>query len=234
MSLSRSVVHGSMSCALGLEADLRRELLQLTCQPVACAVELIDRDEGLFPEEMSVVRNAAWKRRAEFAAGRSAARRALGQMSVPDQAIPKGNFGEPIWPTGYGGSISHDDPFAAAIVHPIKASTSALSIDLIDTSDLARYWEVSHLVRAAGEPSEITSDPRSAALLFGAKEAAIKLISPRAQCYVGFERLVATRTNRGFKIRCAYTNTCILVRVFESNGIIVSLGVLDCQGSPVG
>lgn len=227
MSLSRPVAHGSMSRALGLEGDVSRELLQLTCQPVACAVEIIDQDEGLLPEEMAVVRNAAWKRRVEFAAGRSAARRALGKMGEPSQPIPKGKLGEPIWPAGYGGSISHDGPFAAAIVHAIKTSAEALAIDLIDTSDLTRYWEVSHLVRAAGESSEIVGDPRSAALLFGAKEAAIKLISPRAERYIGFERLVAARTNRGFQIRCTYSNLCILVRTFESNGIIVSLGILD-------
>lgn len=68
MSLSRPVGHGSMSRALGLEGDVSRELLQLTCQPVACAVEIIDQDGGLLPEEMVVVRNAAWKRRVEFAA----------------------------------------------------------------------------------------------------------------------------------------------------------------------
>lgn len=130
MSLSRLVVHGSMSCALGLEVALRRELLQLTFQPVACAVEIIDQDEGLLPEEMSVVRNAARKRRREFAAGRSAARRALGQMGVPCQPIPKGNFGEPIWPTGYGGSISHDGPFAAAIHRSLHQDVRCSPIDL--------------------------------------------------------------------------------------------------------
>lgn len=232
MSLSRPVVHGSLSRALNLEADLRRELLQLTSQPVACAVEVIDQGTDLLPEEMAAVGSAVWKRRVEFATGRSAARRALGQMGEPCRPIPKGSLGEPIWPTGYGGSISHDGPFAAAIVYPVKTSAEALSIDLIDMSDLTRYWEVSHLVRAGGEPPEIASDPKSAALLFGAKEAAIKLISPRAERYVGFERLVAVRTNRGFKIKCAYGNIGVLIRAFECSGMIVSLGVFDCQADP--
>ena len=46
-------------------------------------------------------------RRAEFAAGRAAARAAMAALGLPPQPIPMGEDRAPVWPAGMTGSISH-------------------------------------------------------------------------------------------------------------------------------
>ncbi|WP_162275075.1 hypothetical protein [Labrys sp. WJW] len=190
-------------------------------------MEVIGQGGELLSEEAPFVGRALVRRRAEFAAGRCAARRALRKLGGPCGKIPRGDLGEPVWPSGYDGSISHDGDFAAAIAYSRETAVTALSIDLIDTSDLARYWEVLHLIRASSESRNLAYDLRSAALLFGAKEAAIKLISPRLKCLVGFEELVASRVDGGFEVIYIHNCICIWIHTFEVDKVIVSLGRCD-------
>ena len=46
-------------------------------------------------------------RRAEFAAGRAAARAAMAALGLPPAPIPMGEDRAPVWPAGVTGSISH-------------------------------------------------------------------------------------------------------------------------------
>lgn len=63
-----------------------------------------DEDAGhlpLYPEEEAVVARAVAKRRREFTAARSCARRAMEKLGVPAQAVPAGErgprAGRPVW-----------------------------------------------------------------------------------------------------------------------------------------
>jgi 4'-phosphopantetheinyl transferase EntD len=55
-------------------------------------------------------------RRAEFAAGRTFARRALAALGFTQQPIGSGPGREPLWPRGIVGSITHCDGYCAAAV----------------------------------------------------------------------------------------------------------------------
>jgi 4'-phosphopantetheinyl transferase EntD len=67
--------------------------------------------KALFCEEDALVVRACAKRREEFSAGRCAGRAALACLGVPPVAILQGRRGEPLWPSGFVGSITHCDRF---------------------------------------------------------------------------------------------------------------------------
>jgi 4'-phosphopantetheinyl transferase EntD len=73
-------------------------------------------DVPLFPEEAAAVERAVEQRRREFATGRACARAALEQLGLSRQPIPTGSRGEPRWPAGIVGSITHCDGFRACAV----------------------------------------------------------------------------------------------------------------------
>lgn len=87
-----------------------------------------DIDAQLFPEEEWVVRNALESRRAEFATARACARQALSRLGLPSQAIPAGPTGDPDWPIGIVGSITHCDRYRAAAVAR-ETEFTAIGID---------------------------------------------------------------------------------------------------------
>jgi len=94
----------------------------------------------LYPEEEAAITRAVASRRAEFAAGRQAARdalRALGQAPAP---IPMGADRAPIWPAGLTGTITHANGLALAAMgktHTLRA----LGLDLEQDAPLeADLW----------------------------------------------------------------------------------------------
>ncbi|MFI6931479.1 4'-phosphopantetheinyl transferase [Streptomyces sp. NPDC050287] len=95
-------------------------------------VEAYGHDEpgttGLYPEEEAVVARAVSKRRREFTAVRSCARRAMEKLGVPPQPILPGERGAPRWPAGLTGSMTHCDGYCAAAL--VRATDLAsLGID---------------------------------------------------------------------------------------------------------
>jgi 4'-phosphopantetheinyl transferase EntD len=70
----------------------------------------------LLPDEEPVVALAVAGRRREFATGRLCARRALARLGVRPVAILPGAGGEPVWPPGVVGSITHCAGYRAAAV----------------------------------------------------------------------------------------------------------------------
>lgn len=65
-------------------------------------------------EEDLLLRSTPSRRR-EFITARSCARDALGELGFSPQPILSGRFGEPLWPTGAVGSITHCMGYRAAI-----------------------------------------------------------------------------------------------------------------------
>lgn len=72
-----------------------------------------DLDVVLHPAEEAMVEHAVEKRRREFVTARACAHEALAALNQPLQAILSGPRGEPIWPTGIVGSITHCDGYRA-------------------------------------------------------------------------------------------------------------------------
>ena len=68
------------------------------------------------PDEEPLIERSVAKRRNEFVTVRHCARLALGELGVPPAPILKGDKGEPCWPDGVVGSLTHCEGFRAAVV----------------------------------------------------------------------------------------------------------------------
>ena len=73
-------------------------------------------DLELFPAEVAAIATADPVRRCEFAAGRAAARAALARLHAPAGPVLPGRAGEPRWPVGVVGSITHCAGYRACAV----------------------------------------------------------------------------------------------------------------------
>jgi 4'-phosphopantetheinyl transferase EntD len=73
-------------------------------------------DWKLFAGEASAMATADPGRRAEFAAGRAVARAALASLGAPAGPVLPGRAGEPQWPGGVVGSITHCTGYRACAV----------------------------------------------------------------------------------------------------------------------
>ena len=137
------------------------------------------------PEEEAAIARAVPARRAEFSAGRAAARMALGR----DVAVPMGEDRAPQWPAGVAGSISHAGGWAVAVV-----GTGLIGIDLEPDEDLPE--EVRDTVLLPGERG---ISGRVARLIFSAKECAYKAQYPLTRDLFGFEVFAVTLGNGTFR-----------------------------------
>jgi 4'-phosphopantetheinyl transferase EntD len=152
-------------------------------------------DTALFPEEEAALGRAVEQRRREFTTARACARSALVGLGLAPSPIPSGPRGEPRWPAGVVGSITHCAGYrACAVAH--ARDMAALGIDaephhVLPDGVLAaiaraeeRAW-VDELVRAA---PAVHWDR----LLFSAKESVYKAWFPLAGRSLGFEDAVLT------------------------------------------
>ena len=87
--------------------------------------------QSLFPEERPAIAKAVLKRQQEFAAGRTAARKAMRDIGWRDMAIPCKADRSPEWPEGLTGSISHSKQACVAVVGR-KAHVDSIGIDIED------------------------------------------------------------------------------------------------------
>ena len=130
--------------------------------------------------------NAGRKRKTEHLAGRIAAVSALksqGMTSVPGIGIN----GEPLWPEGISGSITHSANVAMAIV----SENSLMGIDCEVILDEKEAIEIKEGVIEAAEDtllqnSELTFS-LALTLTFSAKESLFKALFPRVNTFMGFE-----------------------------------------------
>lgn len=149
-----------------------------------------EREIELFAEEEAAVGKAVEKRRREFVTARACAREALARLGYPDQPLPAGARGEPLWPAGVVGSITHCAGYRACAV---AAASELLTIG-VDAEveeplpaglivDIALPEERRLLERlGAGDPT-VSWDR----LLFSIKESIYKAWFPLARSWLGFE-----------------------------------------------
>jgi 4'-phosphopantetheinyl transferase EntD len=144
-------------------------------------------DTELFPAERAALGRAVEKRRREFISGRACARLALRRLGAPVAAIPSGEHGEPLWPTGVVGSITHCEGYRACAVARSEALFS-LGIDAEPNAPLPEgvLEEVAH-----GRELDLISDGDQhidvGRLVFSAKEAVYKAWFPLTGRGLGFE-----------------------------------------------
>jgi 4'-phosphopantetheinyl transferase EntD len=141
----------------------------------------------LFPEERAAMGNAVEKRRHEFVTGRACARQALERLGMGARAIGSGEKGEPLWPHGVVGSITHCDGLRACVVARAD-DLASIGIDAEVDSPLPEG--VLGSVSSARERSWLERDGAGVHLdkvLFSAKEAVYKAWFPLARRWLGFE-----------------------------------------------
>jgi 4'-phosphopantetheinyl transferase EntD len=172
-------------------------VLERILPSAAVAAEASDdeRTVSLFPEEEAMMARAVDKRRREFATGRDCARRALGRLGVTAGPLLAGDRGEPIWPGGVVGSITHCRGYRGCAVARATEMV-ALGIDAEPHKPLPDG--LVEKVAGAEERSALEelgrTDPAIAwdRLLFSAKEAVYKAWYPLTESWLGFEDAVLT------------------------------------------
>ena len=161
---------------------------------VACAETTQDDLDGdLFASERQALGRAVDKRRREFTTGRACARLALRRLGAPVVAIPSGRHGEPLWPAGVVGSITHCDGYRACAT---ARSDAAIAIGIDAEPNVALpagvLEEVVHgreleLVGGRLAPAPGAEPVDLARLVFSAKEAVYKAWFPLTGRWLGFE-----------------------------------------------
>jgi 4'-phosphopantetheinyl transferase EntD len=153
------------------------------------------RDVGLFAEEAAVIQHAGEQRRRDFTAGRACARRALQVLGHCSRAIPSGTQGEPRWPRGVVGSITHCAGYrACAAARSTTIVTVGIDAEphqrLPDDVDavITQVDERAMLRRLSDEAPHI----HWGRVLFSAKEAVYKAWYPLTGRWLGFEDVVLT------------------------------------------
>jgi 4'-phosphopantetheinyl transferase EntD len=164
------------------------EILPAQVTAVDTRVERLDIE--LFPEEHAALGRAVEKRRREFVTARACAREALARLGLPPSPIASGERGEPRWPAGVVGSITHCAGYRCCALARAE-ELLGIGIDAEPNGplpagvlkDVACAQERAMLAGLALAEPTIHWDR----LLFCAKEAIYKVWFPLARSWLGFE-----------------------------------------------
>ncbi len=139
------------------------------------------------PEEETLIARSVAKRRNEFITVRHCARVAMAQLGVPPSPILKGDKGEPHWPDGVVGSLTHCEGYRGAVVGRSVAVRS-VGIDAEPHGVLPKgVLDAISLPVERTEISALPAELRWDRILFCAKEATYKAWFPLTQRWLGFE-----------------------------------------------
>lgn len=175
------------------------KLLSTVLPPVLASAELYGDPADLapLPEEEPLIARSVAKRRNEFVTVRYCARQALGDLGLPPVPILKGDKGEPCWPDGVVGSLTHCEGFRGAVVGR-TAEVRSVGIDAEPHAVLPKG--VLDAISLPAERSELSGLPGGAhwdRVLFCAKEATYKAWFPLTHRWLGFEDAHITFTVDG-------------------------------------
>lgn len=174
-----------------IETMLRESIQREFGGDVGICVDAVSlkRNDALHPLEARSIAEAGFRRRASFCSGRACARAALRQLGDFPGPIVVGNGGEPCWPTGITGSISHTDQIVGAIVSR-NQKIQGLGFDIEDDTPLDGP-EMLHLVCRPDElmprfDTDYALSLKRGKLIFVAKEAVYKACNPSTGVFMDF------------------------------------------------
>ncbi len=190
--------------------------------------------------ESAAMARAVPARRAEFAAGRDAARQAMARLGLPARPIPMTEDRSPIWPAGVTGSITHHGALALAVA--ARAGVLGLGLDAEPDEDLPGDL----LPLIFPDPAErrlLAASPqplRRARDGFAAKEAAYKCQFARSRQLLEFTELrldalaADAATLRLTRAAAPYAAGAVLrVRLARAEGLVIA-GCADPLPGPAG
>jgi 4'-phosphopantetheinyl transferase EntD len=164
-------------------------LLDGVLPDAVASAELYDDPPELspLPEEEPLIARSVAKRRNEFVTVRHCARQALGQLGLPPVPILKGDKGEPCWPEGVVGSLTHCSGFRGAVVG-LVSDVRSVGIDAEPHDVLPKgVLDAISLPRERQQLSDLSGDLHWDRILFCAKEATYKAWFPLTHRWLGFE-----------------------------------------------
>lgn len=167
-------------------------------------------EAALLPAEEPLMARAVDKRRREVTTTRSCARWALADLGFEPVAIPRGERGEPVWPDGVVGSMTHCTGYRAAVVARARDAVTvgldaephdALPDGVLDVVALPE--EIEHLKHLSTVDGSVHWDR----ILFSCKESVYKAWFPVAREWLGFEdaELTVDPQQRTFRARLRKT-----------------------------
>jgi enterobactin synthetase component D len=120
--------------------------------------------------------------REHFAAGRECASRAINQVlgRQPVSALPRGQAGEPVWPAGVTGSITHTGDYVAAAA-ALASTARGVGLDAEHIVSAERAARIAATVTDDGEAPTgggTLSPAAKVTLLFSIKESVFKCLYP--------------------------------------------------------
>jgi 4'-phosphopantetheinyl transferase EntD len=144
----------------------------------------------IHPEEAQILSpDACSKKRSEFVLGRAAVGYALRELEEYSPVL-RGGQGEPLWPNGILGSITHCWPWAVALAARSWRSF-AIGIDL-ENLETAGRADISGLICTAGELGWVRHGfnfHERLAMIFSAKEAVYKGLYTFSRRYIDFQQV---------------------------------------------
>lgn len=149
----------------------------------------VARSQPLHRAEVEHIQHSVPKRRDEFATVRACAGRALAELGYTRPTMTPGPRGEPQWPEGVVGSMTHTDGYYAAAVAP-RHAVAALGIDAEQHEALPdRVFDLVASPAERDRARELASSDGSVAwdrLVFSAKEAIYKTWHPQIGTWLDF------------------------------------------------
>ncbi len=160
----------------------------------------LDDDPSPYAVERACVERAIERRRREFATARRLGREVLDRAGAAPGPIGQGASGEPSWPEGYTGSLTHCEGFVGAVAAGVEVSRS-LGIDAEPDEPLpagvlrtiAHGSEASSVATLHERYPQVSFDR----LLFCIKEATYKVWFPLERAWLGFEDVEVEIDARG-------------------------------------
>lgn len=165
-------------------------LLAGVLPPAVASAELYEDPPELtpLPEEEPLIARSVAKRRNEFVTVRYCARQALGELGLPPVPILKGDKGEPCWPDGVVGSLTHCKGFRGAVV---GRATDVRSVGIdAEPHDVLPAGVLDAIISSPEERRQLASLAGGLhwdRILFCAKEATYKAWFPLTHRWLGFE-----------------------------------------------
>lgn len=159
----------------------------LTPRVVAAELYADPDDIAPLPEEEPLIARSVAKRRNEFVTVRYCARQALGELGVGPVPILKGDKGEPCWPEGVVGSLTHCEGFRGAVVG-WSSDVRSVGIDAEPHDVLPKgVLDAISLPEERAQLGALPGDLHWDRILFCAKEATYKTWFPLTHRWLGFE-----------------------------------------------